>query len=126
MSPHIITREEAARKLSDWADGRVSTEDIFRWADALYPSDDVDYADWERDEDSVTNEVLAALDMLDMNLVLPEDVPIYLEFLSTPQGQFKIGYERFRQRLDQIDYASRSERLRDVPPYARILQHKKV
>jgi hypothetical protein len=125
MSRRIITREEVAHKLREWADGRVCSEEVFRWANALYLSDDVDYTDCEGDEDSVTNEVLGVLDMLDMNLVLPEDVPIYLEFLSTPAGKFQTGYAEFRRRIDEIDHESRSRRLRDVPPYARVLQHQK-
>lgn len=121
MSPRLVTRAEVARKLSDWADGHISAEDILNWADALYPCDDVEYEDWERDEDSVTNEVLAALSMLDMDLVLPEDIPIYLAFLSTPAGQFESGYAKFRQKLGEIDYASRRKHLRDVPPYSRFV-----
>ena len=108
--------------LRDWHAGRTSTEDILRWADALYPSDDVDYEDWEGD-DSVTNEVLAALDMLDMNLALPEDAPIYLDFLSTPTGQFQAGYARYKQALDQIDYTSRRTSLRNIALYAPFLQN---
>ena|ERR1041384_2329586 len=122
MPSRIITREDVARKLTDWAAGRVSSEEIFAWADKLYPFDDVEYTDWENDENSITNEVLAALEMVDMNLVLPEDVPMYLEFLSTPAGQFQTGYARLQQRLAKIDFERRRKQLRDVQPYARILQ----
>ena len=94
---------------------------VLSWADALYPSDDVDYEDWEGD-DSVTNEILAALDMLDMNLALPEDAPIYLECLSTPVGQFASGHATFQRRLDHIDYDSRRASLRHVFPYSPFLQ----
>jgi hypothetical protein len=122
MSTRILKRDELAQKLKDWQAGRTSTEELLRWADALYPSDDVDYEDWEGD-DSITNEVLAALDMLDMNLALPEDAPIYLDFLSTPAGQFQAGYTRYKHALDQIDYASRRMSLRNVPLYAPFLQN---
>ena len=121
MSTRIIKREDVVRALSDWNSGRKTTLEILRWADSLYPSDDVDYEDWEGD-DSVTNEVLSALDMLDMNLALPEDAPIYLQFLSTPVGKFAAGYAEFRRRLDAIDYESRRAQLRDTMPYAPFLQ----
>jgi hypothetical protein len=121
MPTRIIKREELAQVLNDWQSGRMSSAEVLSWADALYPSDDVDYEDWEEDN-SVTNEILAALDMLDMNLALPEDVPIYLEFLSSPVGQFKTGHAKFQRQLDEIDYVSRRERLRHVFPYSSFLE----
>src|SRR4051794_29665852 len=122
MSTHILNRDELDQKLKAWQAGRISSEDLLRWADALYPSNDVDYEDWEGD-DSVTNEVLAALDMLDMNLALPQDAPIYLDFLSTPAGQFQAGYARYNQALDRIDYTSRRTSLRNVALYAPFLRN---
>lgn len=124
MSTRILKRDELAQMLKDWHTGRVATESLLQWADALYPSDDIDYEDWEGD-DSVTNEVLAALDMLDMNLALPEDAPVYLEFLSTAAGQFQAGYDRYKRALDQIDYTSRRTSLKNVALYAPFLQNQK-
>ena len=117
MPKRILKREDLARVLTDWQSGRMSSAEVLSWADALYPSSDVDYEDWEGD-DSVTNEILAALDMLDMNLALPEDAPIYMEFLSTPIGQLASGHAMFQHRLDQIDYDSRRKSLRHVFPYS--------
>jgi hypothetical protein len=123
MATHILKREEVAQKLRDWHAGRLPSEDLLHWADRLYPSDDVDYEDWEGD-DSVTNEVLAALDMLDMNLALPEDAAIYLDFLSTPAGQFQAGYARYREALEKIDHTTRRRTLKNVPLYAAYLKNK--
>jgi hypothetical protein len=122
MLTRILKRDEVAHQLRDWHEGRLSSEDLMRWADRLYPSDDVDYEDWEGD-DSVTNEVMAALDMLDMNLSLPEDAAIYLDFLSTPAGQFQAGYERYKAALDKIDSAARRTTLKNVPLYAPYLRN---
>ncbi len=122
MSTRTLKREELVQKLKDWQAGRISSVGLLEWADALYPSEDVDYEDWEGD-DSVTNEVLAALDMLDMHLALAEDAPIYLDFLSTPAGQFQAGYARYKHALDQIDYTSRRTSLRNVPLYAPFLRN---
>jgi hypothetical protein len=123
MSTRILRRNEVAQKLREWHGGRLSSEDLLQWADSLYPSDDVDYEDWEGD-DSVTNEVLAALDMLDMNLSLPEDAEIYLDFLSTPVGQFQTGYAKYKQALERVDRVSRRASLRNVPLYAPYLQNR--
>ena len=46
-----------------------------------------------------------------MNLVLAEDVPVYLEFLATERGKFAQGYDRFRAALDRIDCAARRQAL---------------
>jgi hypothetical protein len=122
MPIQIVTREDIARVLTEWSNGRMTSIEVLSWADSLYPSDDVDYEDWEG-EDSVTKEVLAALDMLDMNLALPEDAPIYLQFLSTPAAEFASGYREFRRKLDAIDYDRRRVQLRDIVPYASFLQN---
>jgi hypothetical protein len=106
MPTRIIKREELVQVLNDWQSGRLSSAEVLSWADALYLSGDVDYEDWEEDN-SVTKEILAGLDMLDMNLALPKDAPIYLEFLSTPAGQFESGHTRFQRRLDEIDCENR-------------------
>jgi len=120
-SVRIVHREEVSRNLIEWGSGRMRSEDLLQWADALYPSDSVEYSDWEGDN-SVTKETLAVLESLDMNLALPEDSPIYLEFLSTPPGEFDAGYARFQDRLTAIDYESRRSQLRNVPLYSRFLQ----
>ena len=121
MPTRILKRDEIAQKLRDWHIGRLSSEDLLQWADSIYPSDDVDYEDWEGD-DSATMEVLAALDMLDMNLALPEDAPIYLDFLSTPVGQFQAGYAKYKEALEGVDHATRRTTLKNVPLYAAYLQ----
>jgi hypothetical protein len=122
MSTRILKRDELAQMLREWQAGQVSTEQLLRWANALDLSDEVDFEDWEGD-DSVTNEVLAALDMLDMNLALPEDAPVYLAFLATPSGQFQSGYAEYQRALSAVDLVSRRKKLRGVPLYERFLQN---
>ena len=124
MSVRILKREEVVQKLKDWQANRTSSEDLLHWADSLYPSDDVDYEDWEGD-DSVTCEVMAALDLLDVNLSTSEDAPIYIEFLSTPIGHFQIGYAKYKYALDQIDHDARRAQLSDVPLYWPFLRNQK-
>lgn len=118
----IVTREDVSRILREWVEGGLSSVDIHSWAESLFMHDGVGYEDWEHDDKSVTNEVLGALDMLDMNLILPEDVPIYLEFLDTPEGQFDAGYALMEKRLEAVDFVARSVLLRDVRPYSLVLQ----
>jgi hypothetical protein len=121
MPTQIITRDDVARVLTDWSSGRKTSSEVLRWAVSTYLSDDVDYEDWE-DDNSVTNEVVGTLDMLDMNLALPEDAPIYLQFLATPVGQFSTGCAEFHRQLDAIDYGHRRAQLRDIMPYSPFCQ----
>ncbi len=121
MSQQIISRGEVAKVLKDWQEGKLSSREIHDWANDLFLNDNVEYEDWESDN-SITNEVLGALDMLGMNLVLPEDTPIYLEFLATPKGHFANGYAAYQKRLEGINYETRKEKLRDDPLYAPFLK----
>jgi len=66
-------------------------------------------------------EVLAALDIVNMNLNIPEDAEIFLAFLSTPSGQFESGYALLQRWLNSIDYDLRRKTLRDKPLYAPFL-----
>lgn len=123
MPKTIVSRKDVAQTLTDWQAGRISSPEIQSWAESLYMNDNIDYEDWEGDEEnSVTNEILAALDILDMNLIFPEDAPIHLEFISTSVGEFKAGYERWQNKLGKIDYASRRIQLKTNPLYAPFLK----
>ena len=117
-----ITREDVRSKLRDWRDGNISTQEIYEWAGSLYPNIECEYEDLEgKESNSVTNEVLAALDMVNMNLNIPEDAKIFLELLSTPLGEFESGYALLQRRLNSIDYDLRRKTLRDNPLYAPFL-----
>jgi len=114
-----ITREQVRSKLRDWRDGNISTQEIFEWAGSLYANTGCEYEDWEgKESNSVTNEVLAALDMVNINLNIPEDAEIFLEFLSTPLGEFESADALLQRRLNSIDYDLRRRTLRDNPLYA--------
>ncbi len=119
----MVTRAEIADVLRRWQAGEVSARHVFDWAEERYwPGDEVEFDDWEADESSVANEVLGVLDQLPMNLVLPEDVPTYLEFLAAPPGHFGRAYEQFSQALDRIDHAARRRALKGDEFYGRFCQ----
>jgi len=114
----ILTRNELRVLLTQWEQGQITTEELNGFAGELYPNEEVDYEDWETDgENSVTKEVLAALDMMDMNLMVPEDVPVYLEFLNTPLGSYTDGYLRLRQYLQCVNIKKRQKALSEIPFY---------
>jgi hypothetical protein len=113
----IVTREDIAAILQRWQAGELTAAQVHEWAQARYGQADVD--DWEDgDTNSAANEVLGALDRLDMNLMLPDDIPLYLAFLHTPPGHFAAGYRAFEAALGRIDYAARQQALSTNPLYA--------
>ena len=118
----IISRKELKEKLLQWQSGQITAHELNDWAGENYPNDDVEYDDWDETENSVTNEVLAALDMMDMNLMTPEDVPAYVKFLETPHGSFDVGYSQLQQYIKQIDIKKRAAALAANPFYEKFCQ----
>jgi hypothetical protein len=119
MPSKVITRADLATMLKHWLDGRRAAHQVHEWAEARAGNNAFDVEDWEGVEsNSVANEVLRALDMLNMNLMLPDDIPFYLEFLDTPEGHFDEGYRKWRDALNRIDYSAREEALRANSLYA--------
>ncbi len=96
----------------------MSAKDVHVWAEHHYQNDAFDFEDWEgEEENSVSNEVLAHLDMLDMNLLVPEDIPSYLAFLSTPRGSFDEGFSKLERYLGTVDIEARRVQLKGTSPY---------
>ncbi len=113
-----VTRDQIREKLREWKAGAISAEAVQAWASDRWLSDHFSLEDWEYDEVSVSNEVLAALDMLDMNLTTEADADTFIEFLDTPSGSFSYGYNKMKERIQSVDFEARMKTLRGVQPYA--------
>ncbi len=119
MPSQVTTRVDLATILKHWLDGRLTAHQIHGWAEERAGNSAFDIDDWEEvGSNSVANEILRALDMLDMNFMLPDDIPFYLEFLDTPEGQFDDGYRKWQDALNSIDYDLRKKALRAISLYA--------
>ncbi|MGZ3241639.1 MAG: hypothetical protein ACXWJK_15550 [Burkholderiaceae bacterium] len=116
MTDNYVTRGELFLLLTKWQSGELSAQDVWDWASHRCLPGYTQYDDWE-DDSSVANEILCHLDSLDMNLVLVEDAPIHLAFLSTAVGDFTEGYRQWRQAHEQIDFETRRQLLQDDPIY---------
>lgn len=113
-----ITREEAIQVLKNWQSHQLSAIDVFEWGNKLYLNEDIDYEDWEGDEpNSVTNEILAQLDSIDMNLIAIEDIPEMIKFLKTPVGNFEKGYKKWCDYIYSIDLLKRKKELKNIKLY---------
>ena len=107
----LITRSDLKSVLAAWQSGRMSAPDVHRWAEARFAVDAWDC------EDDVANEVLAQLDMLDMNLIIKDDVPSLLAMLEAPAGDAASALDQFEGRLSAEDMDRRRKELAGDPTY---------
>jgi hypothetical protein len=100
-----ISRNDISEKLIMWRDGALTRNDLFRWAVEVYFPGVTEFEDWEEGpENSVTNEVLSRLGMLDIDSYSEKDIPVFLEFLKTPAGKFEEGYRKFIEEVESPDF----------------------
>lgn len=108
-----VTRDDLRAILRAWADGAMSPAEVHEWAENRYAVPDVEV------EDELVNEVLGALDILDINLTTVEDVPVFLSMLALPLDRYEEALELLRRHGDSVDIAARIQRYRDDPFYGR-------
>ena len=102
----IITRQDLIELLEKWSKGELDAENVHSWALSIYFNDNYEKNDWEGD-DSVTNEVLGHLDMLDMNFVTTDDIPALIEFLKTPLNPIQQNVLEFLPKQTSVQEAVR-------------------
>ena len=113
MATRCVTRDELRVALLAWQAGELTAAQLRDWAENLYAVDDVDV------EDEIANEVLANLDILDINLTTVDDVPVFLKMLSLPVDRVDEAAELLQEHGESIDIAERMRRYRDDPFYGR-------
>ena len=122
MAPAAITRQILQQKLQAWAAGILAAADVHKWVMDLQLDGPCEFEDWETYADaqfSVSKEVMAELEMLDINFITVNDIPTFTEFLDTKAGDFEAAYILFIERLQAIDPAERMKMLKSTEPYAR-------
>lgn len=98
-----ITRRDVSDRLLQWKNGDLTRDELYSWADEIYFPGAIDFDDWEGAEDnSVANEVLSRLAMLDIDSYSEKDIHVFLEFLNTPIGQFETGYKTFINQIEKV------------------------
>lgn len=117
--PPKVTRSELSELLAKWERGESTAQEVWDWVDARYWPGDTVIDDWDGDL-SATNEILALLDSMDINLVVVDDVPIHRRFLDAPREQTAHAYEAWKSQLDSIDYGERQKSLRDDPMFRHV------
>ena len=113
----IVTRAELITLLKEWQAGHVSATEVHEWAEERFIPGDFEVDD-DDDSGSAAVEVLARLDMLDINLITVEDIPDYLELLHSPKGALAEALKRFEAKRAAIDFPARQAALAATEPYA--------
>jgi hypothetical protein len=72
-----VTRSDLTTLLCGWRDGRISVTHVHEWAEARYAVSEYEPAD------GVVNEILAILDMLDLDPLRTEDASALLAILGS-------------------------------------------
>ena len=106
--------------LRRWGRGEVDERAVHRCAERLWEElgGGAEYP--RQDPRSIPVEVLSHLEILDQQLVLPEDIPEILAFLDAPRGKELQAWSRWELYWDTRDYDERLERLKDNPHYSKL------
>ena len=108
----IIEREDLRKILHKWQAAQLTSKQVHEWANNRFATDA-----WDA-EDEITNEILSRLDMLDMNLLVPEDVPTLLQALSFENGLLADALQFLESYEANIDIRERKQRYANNPLYA--------
>jgi len=111
-----ISRKLLLDLVSQWETGALSEIEVHEKAEELWEQNE-----WpqlgEGNPHSIEIEVLSQLEILNHQLITTEDIPAIVNFLRTPSGQEKNGWEAWRQYWENIDLEARKRTLKDNPYY---------
>jgi hypothetical protein len=96
-----ITRTDLRAVLESWQRTELTAAQVHDWAEERYAASAFE------PEDDVANEVLAKLDMLDMNLTTVEDVPSFLAVLQSPPDEAERAITELYRYVESIDITAR-------------------
>ncbi|MBK7762648.1 MAG: hypothetical protein IPI46_04660 [Bacteroidetes bacterium] len=108
-------------KLIEWRNDTITSSDIMEWAlEEWLPMEDT-YEDLEKEliirGESICRDILELIENIEWNFVTKDDIEILLEYLNTPIGQYMTGNEKLTKHFERINWSTRKEMLRNVPPY---------
>ena len=104
----VITVTDIENVLNKWSAGEIDAGKIHEWAENRYMTDKYDT------ESECVNEVLAQLDMLNMNLVTKEDIPALLTALKSDDCHAVL-----ESHFNKIDIEKRKKELCNLGLYER-------
>lgn len=105
-----VTRDTVRHILLSWQAGQMAPRDVHEWASDHYPTH-------ETVADDLVIEILARLDMLDMNLMTPDDIPVLVNALDLPEQRMDEAFRLLEQHDAAVDIATRKQKLGNDPFY---------
>jgi len=115
------TRREVLRELIlRWRSGSIDERAVPEAAERLwekYGEEPPAYP--KEDPRSIVLEVVSQLEVLNVQLITPDDIPALLEFLDAPVGSEKAAWDRWTRYWDQLDFGRRLDELAANPYYAK-------
>jgi hypothetical protein len=106
----LVSREELRNVLAKWQRGELGHSQVYDWSNEHFGLDQMDGGDL------VVNEILAHLDIMDVNLITPDDVPVFLAMLDAVSEAD--ATELLRRHGDALDLDERIARWGTDPFYA--------
>lgn len=94
----VAGEAEVEAMLDRWAAGQITAPEVKAWVDRVAGAD------------PIVRELLAELDLLEVYLLTPEDVPALLAFLGS--ADVTAGLDEWTRYRDAIDLDERSRRLK--------------
>ncbi len=107
----IVTRDAVRQVLLSWQAGHLAANDVHRWASDRYPGG--------APKDDLVVEILARLDMLDLNLMTPDDIPVLVQALDLPRARMAEAISLLEHYDTAVDIDNRKRALASDPFYAR-------
>ena len=114
------SREALIDLLRRWRLGVINERQVHELAESLwesYPDGPPTYP--RGDPRSIAIEVLSQLEVLNVQLITPEDIPAFLEFLDTEAGQEQAAWEKWARYWAGVDFKRRLRELADNPYYSK-------
>ncbi|MGB5162978.1 MAG: hypothetical protein WBO69_12435 [Thermoanaerobaculia bacterium] len=112
-----INREPLRELLKRWDSGELDARQVHEHAEQLW--DSLEQHQFPReDRRSIAAEVLSQLDILNHQLITPEDIPAMMQFLDTLRGSELDGWKRWQRYWDELDMDERIESLKDNNYYS--------
>ncbi len=111
-----VNRETVCSILLRWAANKLTEKDVHEEAERIWESEEWPVYD-ESDDRSIEIEVLSQLAILNHQLITVQDIPVMLEFLATPPGHAREGWERWKRYWESLDMDQRCKELAANPYY---------
>ncbi len=111
-----LERETIKDLLEQWELGKIDEKHVHSQAETLWGQEDwPNYS--KEDPKSIAIEVLSQLDILNVQLIMKEDIPILIEFLNTEPGKELEAWKKWEKYWNNIDFEKRKMLVKDNPYY---------